>query len=122
MQIIPGNARRHTFALFQRVAIGQLLSSRFFRRHLFTTGVVVLLCFFAISVRFDCTTSMQTINRLRHEIEVMRTYKQSERSRYMTLTRESSMQHKVDSLRLGLSVPEQRPLTIPYTDATHEQH
>ena len=67
------------------------------------------------------TTSMQTINALRHEIEVMRTYKQSERSRYMTLTRESSMQHMVDSLRLGLSVPEHRPLAITYSDTSHEQ-
>ena len=39
----------------------------------------------------------------------------------MTLTRESSMQHMVDSLRLGLSVPEHRPLAITYSDTSHEQ-
>ena len=46
----------------------------------------------------------------------MRTYKQHERSRYMTLTRESTMQHCVDSLGLGLVIPEQYPLSIPYSD------
>ena len=39
----------------------------------------------------------------------MSTAKQKERSHYMTLTRESAMLHLVDSLKLGLSIPDRRP-------------
>ena len=93
---------------------GRLVSSKFFKRNFFATGMVVLFSVGFIAVRFDCVTSMETIRSLKNQINVMRTYKQSERSRYMTLTRESSMQHMVDSLNLGLAIPEHSPHTIVY--------
>ena len=85
---------------------GDVVSSRFFMKHFFTTCMVVLGAIVVIALRFECATSQNTIDR---QINVMSTEKQKERSRYMTLTRESAMLHLVDSLRLGLTIPDRRP-------------
>jgi hypothetical protein len=97
-------------------AKGQYLTSKFFRKHLFTTVMFIWLSISLISVRFDCVTCMETISALKTKLEVVRTETQSERAKYMTSTRESSMQHLVDSLRLGLAVQEQPPYTITYEE------
>ena len=75
-------------------------------KHFFTTCMVVLGAIVVIALRFECATSQNTIDRLNRQINVMSTEKQKERSRYMTLTRESAMLHLVDSLRLGLTIPD----------------
>jgi hypothetical protein len=98
------------------VVNGKYVTSKFFRRHLFTTVMFIWLSISLISVRFDCVTCMETISSLKTKLEVVRTETQSERSKYMTSTRESSMQHLVDSLKLGLSVQEQPPYTINYEE------
>lgn len=95
---------------------GRGISSDFFKENFFATGLVIIFCVGFIAIRFDCVTSMERIKSLDHQIDVMRTYKQRERSRYMTLTRESAMQHAVDSLGLGLTVPEKYPLSLKYED------
>lgn len=100
----------------RNMVTGRSISSEFFKRHFFATGLIIIFCVGFIAIRFDCVTSMERIRGLKNQIEVMRTYKQRERSRYMTLTRESTMQHTVDSLGLGLTVPEQYPLSIRYSD------
>lgn len=107
---------RGTKALFQ----GDLVSSKFFATHFFGTAIIVMSCILVIAQRFDCVTSQNTINRLERQINVMSTEKQKERSRYMTLTRESAMLHLVDSLRLGLTIPDRRPEIIsPVNTASH---
>ena len=88
---------------------GDVVSSRFFMKHFFTTCMVVLGAIVVIALRFECATSQNTIDRLNRQINVMSTEKQKERSRYMTLTRESALLHLVDSLRLGLTIPDRRP-------------
>lgn len=102
-----GNALR-------KLAYGRVVSSKFFRKHLFTTGLVVLFSFGFIAVRFDCVTSMETIKNLKSQINNMRTQKQRERANYMTMTRESAMQTLVDSLDLDLAVPDKYPIEISY--------
>lgn len=88
---------------------GDAVSSKFFMQHLFATSFVVLGCIAMIALRFECATSQNTVDRLTHQINVMSTEKQKERSLYMTLTRESAMTHLVDSLHLGLAIPDKRP-------------
>lgn len=104
--------RETTKRAISGILTGRLISSRFFKRYFFKTGLFLIICVGFIALRFDCITSMERIKNLNREIDVMRTYKQRERSRYMTLTRESTMQHMVDSLGLGLSVPEQYPYRV----------
>ena len=88
---------------------GDAISSKFFLTHFFATSFIVVTSIAVIAMRFDSISSENTIDSLKRQINVMSTEKQKERSQYMTLTRESAMQHLVDSLRLGLTVPDRRP-------------
>lgn len=91
---------------------GDGVSSRFFKKHFFVTGFVLLACILMIAMRFQCITSDNTIDSLNRQIAVMSTEKQKQRSLYMTLTRESAMAHLVDSLNLGLAIPDEHPRII----------
>ena len=92
------------------------VSARFFIRNL---PVIVIGIFFAmgyISVRFDCTTAMETVAHLRTRLEITRAETQRERSAYMSATCESSMQQMVATLHLGLHLQERPPYTISLHD------
>ena len=81
-------------------------------RHFFATAFTVIACVAFIAARFECATDQNTIHSLKNQINVMSTEKQKERSLYMTLTRESAMMHLVDSLKLGLTIPDARPQVL----------
>ena len=88
------------------------VSGKFFLKRLpwIAGGIFLALCY--ISVRFDCITAMETVQHLKHQLEVTRTETQRERAMYMSATSESSMQHMVDSLHLGLHIQERPPYTL----------
>lgn len=91
---------------------GRILSMDFFRRHwLAVLGVVAMLMIY-ITNRYTCQTQMETIQRLERELEVAKTERVREKSAYMSRIRESKMQHKIDSLRLGLTVQDQPPYRL----------
>lgn len=95
------------------VAQGGAVDGKFFKKHFVLTSLVVMFCMFFIASRFTIATKEGTIRNLRREIEIERTFMNQEVSRYHTLTRESAMQHLVDSLKLGLCVPEADPERRP---------
>ena len=91
---------------------GRMLSIDFFRRHwIAVLGVVIMLMIY-ITNRYTCQTQMETIQRLQHDLEVAKTERIREKSAYMSQIRESQMQHRVDSLGLGLTVQERPPFRI----------
>lgn len=94
------------------VIVGDMVSSRFFRRHFFLTGFVVIALLLMTAMRFGRLISERKIENLNTSIEVMRTEKQRQRSQYMSRTREMAMAHLVDSLNLGLSVPDKHPQIV----------
>ncbi len=104
-----GKAAGHARAVLQ----GDAVDSRFFKQHFFATAFAVIVCMAFIAARFDHATTEANIRSLNTQIDVARTMKQQELSRYHTLTRESAMQHLVDSLHLGLTVPEASPESRP---------
>lgn len=92
------------------------VSGKFFLRHL---PIITLGIFFAlgyISVRFDCITAMETVSHLKTKLEITRTETQRERALYMSSTCESSMQHMVDTLGLGLHIQECPPYKITISE------
>lgn len=95
---------------------GKFITSGLFKRYFFAVLLIVVLVMMSISVRFDCVTGMETIASLRTRLEVVRTELQRERSTYMSSTRESAMQHRIDSLGLGLGIQERPPYKLPETD------
>lgn len=88
------------------------IPGNWFLKHFASVVLVVVLALTYISVRFDCVTSMETVQQLTRKLEVTRTEVQRERSSYMSRTCESSMQQMVDSLKLGLSIQERPPYKI----------
>ena len=92
---------------------GHFLTSGLFKRYFFAVLLAVALIMMSISVRFDCVTGMESISALRTRLEVARTELQRERSAYMSTTRESTMQHRVDSLGLGLGIQQHPPFKLP---------
>ncbi len=88
------------------------IPGNWFLKHFASVIILVVLALTYISVRFDCVTAMETVQVLTRKLEVTRTEVQRERSTYMSRTCESSMQHMVDSLKLGLSIQERPPYKI----------
>lgn len=106
----------HKISNYCRLIIqGDGVSSRFFKKHFFATCFIILACILMIAMRFQCLVSDNTIDALNRQIAVMDTEKQKERSLYMTNTRESTMRQMVDSLKLGLDIPDEHPriITLP---------
>lgn len=97
---------------FKALIQGDVVSSKFFMEHFFSTSFLVISAIAMIALRFECATSQNTVDRLQRQINVMNTEKQKQRSLYMTMTRESAMIHLVDSLHLGLTIPDRRPETV----------
>ena len=99
-------------SLMLRALHGRVLSTDFFRRHwLPVLGVVAMLMIY-ITNRYTCQTQMETIQRLERQLEVAKTERIREKSTYMSRIRESRMQQRVDSLRLGLTVQERPPYRL----------
>lgn len=109
---ISGACRRGADTTISDVIHGRILSIDFFRRHwLAILGIVAMLMIY-ITNRYTCQTQMETIQRLQHDLEVVKTERVREKSAYMSRIRESKMQAEVDSLRLGLTVQEQPPFRL----------
>lgn len=112
-QHISGSDRRRMAATVDHVVHGRFITSTLFKRYFFAVLLGVALVMMSISVRFDCVTGMESIASLRTRLEVVRTELQRERSQYMSTTRESAMQARVDSLGLGLAVRQRPPYKLP---------
>ena len=98
--------------IFRRVLHGRMLSIDFFRRNWLVVLAAMIMLMVYITNRYKCQTQMETIRTLNKELEVAKTERVRAKSAYMSRIRESSMQHMVDSLRLGLTIPEQPPFRI----------
>lgn len=110
------NATNRLSDASSRVAHGRVVSSRFFKKYFFqiTFGVCMVMVY--ISNRYDCVTGMETITALNSELAIVKTELQSERSAFMSSTRESSMQKLVDTLHLGLGIQERPPYQLSYVN------
>lgn len=91
---------------------GDHISSLFFKRHFMATSLVVIGCLMMIAIRFQAMTASNKYDSKLQQLNVIQTEKQKQRSLYKTLTRESAMTVLVDSLKLGLSIPDVHPVEL----------
>lgn len=98
--------------LVRYIIQGDGVSARFFWEHLTPTILILSALFLVVAMRFQCISKSNKVDRLEAQINVMRTEKQRQRSVYKTLTRESAMMRLVDSLNIGLSVPDKHPREV----------
>ena len=106
----PGQPPRDSLML--RALHGRVLSTDFFRRYWWIVLGSAAMLMIYITNRYTCQTQMETIRSLQKELEVAKTERVRAKSIYMSRIRESSMQHMVDSLGLGLTIQEQPPYQI----------
>lgn len=116
-RIKGSKATHHLSDAANRAAYGRVVSSQFFKKYFFQTTFTVGFIMVYISNRYDCVTGMETIAALQSELAIVKTELQSERSAYMSSTRESSMQALVDTLHLGLGIQERPPYQISYGES-----
>lgn len=96
--------------------LGEWISSVFFSRYKFTIVVIVGLLMLYITFKYECQTNMERINKLEKELSVIKSESVRERSTFRSRTRESMMQHRIDSLGLNLTVQTQPPFILSYED------
>jgi len=106
------SSTRRQDSLMLRALHGRMLSIDFFRRYWLVVLAAVVMLMVYITNRYTCQTQMETIRTLQRDLEVARTERIRAKSVYMSRIRESSMQHLIDSLQLGITVQEQPPYRL----------
>ena len=96
------------------IIYGRILSIDFFARHWLKVLLAVVMIMVYITSKYQCQTKMEEIRSLEQKLEIIDTERLRVRGEYMSLVRESSMTHLVDSLKLGLKVQEQPPFKLSY--------
>ncbi|MDE5635949.1 MAG: hypothetical protein K2I52_06565 [Muribaculaceae bacterium] len=103
-----------TSNILGRALRGRLISTDFFSRHWITVALLVLMFVWYITNKYECQTSMETIQKLEKELEIVRTERVREQSSYMSRIRESSMLQLVRRNRLDLQIQDTPPYKIKY--------
>lgn len=101
---------RDSFML--RALHGRIISIDFFRRNWLVVLAAMVMLMVYITNRYKCQTQMEEIRKLEQELEVAKTERIRAKSAYMSRIRESSMQHTVDSLGLGITVQDRPPFRV----------
>ncbi len=111
-----GNTSRRSFTsnILGRALRGRFISTDFFSRHWITVALSVLMFVWYITNKYECQTSMETIQKLEKELEIVRTERVREQSTYMSRIRESSMLQLVRRNHLDLEVQDTPPYKIKY--------
>lgn len=97
-----------------RALRGRLISIDFFYRNWITVALLVLMFVWYITNKYECQTSMETIQKLEKQLEIVKTERVREQSRYMSRIRESAMHELVRRNRLDLEVQDMPPFKIQY--------
>ncbi|MDE6417891.1 MAG: DUF2730 domain-containing protein [Duncaniella sp.] len=96
----------------RNVIFGRVISSDFFTRHWLAITIFIVVIMVYITTKFTYRANIERITALERQLEVVQNEKDRERSEFRSRTRETAMQHLVDSLGLGLSVQPQPPFPI----------
>ncbi len=98
----------------RRLFYGDVVSSNFFNRNKFSVIIVLALFMVYIGIKYECQTRMETIAKLEKELSIAKSESIRQQSEYKSRTRESQMQHSIDSLNLALRVQKQPPYILRY--------
>lgn len=93
---------------------GKLISTDFFSRNWITVALLVLMFVWYITNKYECQTSMETIQQLEKRLEIVKTERVKEQSRYMSRIRESSMRALVRRNNLDLEIQDTPPYKVVY--------
>ena len=98
--------------IINRIVSGRIITSDLFIDNWKAVTLACIMMLIYIHNRYECTTRMETIQRLENRLEIAETELMRERSTYMSRIRESSMVELVERHGLRLKVQEQPPYHI----------
>lgn len=93
---------------------GRLISTDFFSRNWITIALLVMMFVWYITNKYECQTSMETIQKLEKQLEIVRTERVREQSAYMSSIRENAMYRLVRKHRLDLVIQDTPPYKVHY--------
>lgn len=97
-----------------RAIRGRFISTDFFSRHWITVALLTLMFVWYMTNKYECRTSMETIQLLEKQLEREKTERIREQSHYMSRIRESSMTELVRRNNLDLQVQDTPPYKVKY--------
>lgn len=98
--------------VFREFWNGRGVSVNYFRQHAWLIVLLVGAIIVLIGARYRTKTSMMQIKQLRVELQQAENAKLDEKSRYMSLIRETDMVKRVGEAKLGLVFREQPPYEL----------
>lgn len=97
---------------FNDLRYGQSLSVEFFTRHAWLLIIFIITMLALIGLRYKTKSKMAEIKTLTIELDRAESTKLQEKSRYMSLIRETEMKRLVDKRHLSLDFQERPPYEL----------
>ncbi len=107
-------AKKEVVKISRHLIFGDVMSSNFFKNNKFTIFIVIALLMAYITSKYECMTKMEEIRSLERELAIVKSKSLRERGLYRSSTRESVMQHRIDSIGLPLHKQRTPPFRLSY--------
>lgn len=107
-------AKKEVVKISRHLIFGDVMSSNFFKNNKFTIFIVIALLMAYITSKYECMTKMEEIRTLERELAIVKSKSLRERGLYRSSTRESVMQHRIDSIGLRLQKQVTPPFKLTY--------
>ena len=98
----------------KNVIHGRIISLDFFSRHWVGVAIGVLLLVWYITNKYECRTSMERVQSLERQLEIVRGDYVNEHSTYMSRIREGAMEELARKNNLNLRVHDEPPFKLHY--------
>lgn len=98
----------------RRVMHGRLISLDFFSRNWVGVAISVLLLVWYITNKYECRTSMERVQQLEKQLEIVKGDYINEHSTYMSSIREGAMEELARRNHLNLRVQDEPPFKLSY--------
>lgn len=96
---------------------GRWLSTNFLSRHWGLILSFVILIMIYITNRYQCITTIETIDALKNELQTVKSERIRVKSEYMSAIREAAMKERLSRLGIRLEVREQPPFRLEIPDS-----
>lgn len=106
------NGKKKTPGWVAELRYGQSISIEFFRANAWLIMVIVVVVIALMGLRYKTRTRMEEIKKLTSELQLAESTMLDEKSKYMTLVRETEMKKMVHDRGLHLEFQEQPPYIL----------
>lgn len=98
----------------KNVIHGKIISLDFFSRHWIGVAIGVVLLVWYITNKYECRTSMERVQALEKQLDIVKGDYINEHSTYMSCIREASLEKLAKDNKLDLRVQDEPPYKLTY--------